>query len=330
VVGSLPTGDVEGIAAADGWVYLVELDYTLDTLAVWDLTLRIVDASNPSSPVERARVALDRLEVARPGFRVGFTFPVRVAGDIAYAATFRGARAIDVSDPARPVDLGAFPSGLPADLRNGGLVGVSELGGVTATDVSAPGAPRVLGGYLPPGQVWDAAISRGLVFVASSAGLRIVDLGPEYGLILPAAIELQRGPRPGARAGRGLLRLALLGSPKLDVSQVDPATLALGPGGVAPLEHPPIRHRDVNRDGFTDLLLAFRTDAVDASREDTRVCLSGETSERTYFEACAPLGEPPHPAFSPGRRSPRARRRAGRRGGSCGWQGGPATSRAPR
>lgn len=90
------------------------------------------------------------------------------------------------------------------------------------------------------------------------------------------------------REGRWLpLPLAVLGSESLDVRDVQPDDLAFGPGGAGPLRNLG-RRRDVDRDGWEDLLLYF--DVEDSGLEPglLEACLSGEI-EGVAFRACDAL-----------------------------------------
>jgi hypothetical protein len=103
--------------------------------------------------------------------------------------------------------------------------------------------------------------------------------------------------RPGWRhnfvrpAGRGVVRVALLGSEEVDGSDVDPASLSFGPAGALPrhdLEDPTVlaRHRvDVDDDGFLDLVGHYRTNEAGFSPGATEACLSGTIASEA-FRAC--------------------------------------------
>jgi len=85
---------------------------------------------------------------------------------------------------------------------------------------------------------------------------------------------------------RGVIPVALLGSPAYDVDQVDGKSLAFGPGA-APLAHRKCPHReDVNGDGLPDLLSHFRTQETGIAPGDLEACLTGEFADGTPFEGC--------------------------------------------
>ena len=73
---------------------------------------------------------------------------------------------------------------------------------------------------------------------------------------------------------RGRFWVAVLSDSEFDALQVDPATVALGPGEASPDRY---RVKDVNRDRLPDLMLRFRTPEVGLHCGDTEVELTGET-----------------------------------------------------
>ena len=69
-----------------------------------------------------------------------------------------GLRVMDVSKPARPVQVGAYATaGYPRGVAvAGGYAYVAaELGGLRVLDVSAPASPVEVGNYSTPGVAWD-------------------------------------------------------------------------------------------------------------------------------------------------------------------------------
>jgi hypothetical protein len=82
---------------------------------------------------------------------------------------------------------------------------------------------------------------------------------------------------------RGVITVALLGSPTLDTAQVDPATAVFGRS--AALEAHNRGHvADVNSDGRTDLILHFRTQETGIRCGDTRGILIAETFKGVLLE----------------------------------------------
>jgi hypothetical protein len=97
---------------------------------------------------------------------------------------------------------------------------------------------------------------------------------------------------PINRSGRGNLPVAILGSDTFDVLDVDVTTLAFGPDAAAP-SHDLTKSgafedhlRDVNGDGFTDLVSHYRTQNTGISRNDAEACITAGVFEGTQFEGC--------------------------------------------
>jgi hypothetical protein len=90
---------------------------------------------------------------------------------------------------------------------------------------------------------------------------------------------------------RGVVPIAILGSEAIDVTRVDVATLVFGPDAAAPkhdLEDAVVyaKHlRDVNKDGYTDLVSHYAVAASGIESGDTEACLTGVIAG-TYFTAC--------------------------------------------
>jgi hypothetical protein len=105
----------------------------------------------------------------------------------------------------------------------------------------------------------------------------------------PAVVEIDVRPRNRRNrvhpSRRGLVPVALLGSADFNVAEVDPMSLALGPGGAAPWRGR-VETCDVNRDGLLDLLARFRQRDTGIARGDHEACLSGETRDAVAFEGC--------------------------------------------
>jgi len=79
------------------------------------------------------------------------------------------------------------------------------------------------------------------------------------------------------------VRVALLGSEAVDVRDLVWEGLAFGPGRAKPLHRP--QRRDVDRDGFDDLLAFFDLEASQIALGDLRACVSGSLAGQ-YFLAC--------------------------------------------
>jgi len=81
----------------------------------------------------------------------------------------------------------------------------------------------------------------------------------------------------------GLVEVAVLGSALIDVGLVVAETLRFGPDGAAP--EPGVRFRDVNGDGFGDLLAKFRIADTGIEAAASEACLAGVIGG-TPFLAC--------------------------------------------
>ena len=134
---------------------------------------------------------------------------------------------------------------------------------------------------------------------------------PEAFAVPNLTIDLDIKPgsdsNPIRPSGRGNLPVAILGSDTFDAMDVDVTTLALGPDAAAPshdLTKPDVfaNHlRDVNGDGFTDLVSHYRTQETGISPDDADACITGDLWDGTPFEGCDAIRVVT-------RRSPRSRR----------------------
>jgi hypothetical protein len=87
-------------------------------------------------------------------------------------------------------------------------------------------------------------------------------------------------------SSRAKVPVALLGSESFDAETVDVATLLFGPEGAQPTGRRPSKLKDVNRDGFDDLLLKFRANETGLGEDDGVACLEGATDAGQAFMAC--------------------------------------------
>ena len=129
---------------------------------------------------------------------------------------------------------------------------------------------------------WPSGVVQELHNVAPRQFLKITEP-------LPVGIDIK--PANGTNLiqpfSRLLIPVALLGSARLDVRDVDLASLGFGPERA-----PSVRaegwpsDEDVNGDGLLDLVTAYRTSATGIAPGDTQACLSGELEDGTPFEGC--------------------------------------------
>jgi hypothetical protein len=281
---SNPASPVElGTLDTSGFANDVEVVGDLAYVADGD-GLRIIDVSEPAAPVELG--ALDTPDLA---------VDVAVVGSLAYVADYTytsGLRVIDVSNPSAPVEIGAFDTpdrALDVEVV-GDLAYVADYtAGLRVIDVSDPTFPIELGALDTPRLANDVEVVGDLAYVADgNSGLHVIEFGPEYTQEITVDLDI----KPGSIANiinllsRGIVRVAILGSDRFDVADVEASTLAFGPTGAAAMTHPRGRQRDTNRDGFTDLVSYHQTSETGIAWGDTEACLTGETLDGTPFTGC--------------------------------------------
>jgi hypothetical protein len=100
-------------------------------------------------------------------------------------------------------------------------------------------------------------------------------------------IDIKPGSAPNAvnpKSG-GKLPVAILGSDSFDVLTVDPTTVVFGPNDASPL-HMGGHLKDVNHDGFDDLLFHFKTNETGIANGDIEACLNAELLDSTPLKGC--------------------------------------------
>jgi fibronectin type 3 domain-containing protein len=139
-------------------------------------SLRILDVSNPSSPVPLGRVRL-------PGVREsgGVAGSIHVSAGLAYVGVGDGGlQIIDVTNPGAPTPRGScFTSGQASGVHMlSGLAYVANgMSGLQIVDVSSPSAPTLRGSCDTPGQATSVYVSGSLAYVADwTSGLQIIDV----------------------------------------------------------------------------------------------------------------------------------------------------------
>ena len=110
----------------------------------------------------------------------------------------------------------------------------------------------------------------------------------------PVDIDIKPGSDPNSirLSNKGVIPMAILGTDTFDVTDVDVTTLEFGPDGAAPAHDltDPIVYadhlRDVNDDGFTDLVSHYRIQETGISVGDTEACVTGQTTGGVSIEGC--------------------------------------------
>jgi hypothetical protein len=93
--------------------------------------------------------------------------------------------------------------------------------------------------------------------------------------------------------GRGVIPVAILGSDVFDVADVDATTLAFGPDEASPKHAVGGHVKDVNDDGFMDLLSHYPTPETGIAMGDTEACVTGETFDGMPLEGCDSINTQP-------------------------------------
>jgi hypothetical protein len=227
--------------------------------------------------------------------------------DLLYFAKLDGSGAVplalDVGGPTFVAGFGEFSGGwLPLTLRGdwGNYARAVYVARVDGTLVKV----------LEPGDEIDGRTVTSVVLGRSRGSTLVLAVSfseptyDEFGFVdaiyaaeLPPTV-VRIDVRPHSRRNRvhpsrrGLVPVALLGSADFDVAEVDPTSLALGRGGAAPWRGR-VETRDVNNDGFDDLLARFRQRETGIARGDDEACLSGRNVDAVAFEGCDAVRTPP-------------------------------------
>jgi hypothetical protein len=109
---------------------------------------------------------------------------------------------------------------------------------------------------------------------------------------LPLIVNLDIDIKPGSDPNsinpfnKGLVPVAIFGSANFDVGDIDPSTLAFGPGGAALAHRNGPHYEDLDEDGFTDLISHYRTEETGIAAGDDDACVTGELFDGTTFGGC--------------------------------------------
>jgi hypothetical protein len=181
--------------------------------------LRIIDVTNPQSPIE---VGYCRT----PGEANG----VAIFGAYAYVADGDdGLRIIDVTNPHSPTEAGYHDTpgtafGLAVSEMRSGTNGrnyvfmADDDGGLRIIDVTNPQSPTEVGYCSTPGYAWGVAVSGDYAYVADfDAGLQVIELAG-VGVEEARRPLLVDGSKPTATVIRGTLWLPAASSLKPQAS----------------------------------------------------------------------------------------------------------------
>jgi hypothetical protein len=164
-----PPSPISAPAVAGNTVYL----------AAWETGLIVVDVSDPTAPKEVNRVAAQEARW------------VTVAGSRAYLVDRGGVRILDISNPARPHQLGLYRANNAQRVVTAPAPGnpsvtlayVIASGTMYIVDISEPTLPQELGAYAPPGGAFSLAVNQNMAYIATAGlstsyngGLSVVDV----------------------------------------------------------------------------------------------------------------------------------------------------------
>lgn len=244
----------------------------------------LVDISDPASP--GAPLAMTGLEWAKH---------IHVRGSMGYVVF--GGRVVlyDMSDVRHPVRISEIEapnssfSGIPDMAFDRNTCYISLGWALKVVDVTDQEHPAFIQYLRAPGFVRAASIIGDYIHVLTdNAGLFIAARQCVDPIVVP--VDLKPGSIENSincAAANGVLPFAILGSEVLPVNRIDDRTVRCGPSEAAETHvnrNGPVRHEeDVNGDGITDLVFHFRLGETGIRCDDTKVTLTGETSDGLLF-----------------------------------------------
>lgn len=170
--------NAQGVAAANGYVYL----------AVQDYGLRIYNAAAPATPQEIGSLAM-------PG-SASYVWDVDVEGGVAYvAAGGYGIWMVDVSNPAAPVHAGSLDTGnvYAVEVEPGWIYAASGQSGLSVAEILGPGLAVERDSYpTAPYDARDVAVADGVAWIAAGDVLAI-DVTTPTDLILLGSTSVPGG-----------------------------------------------------------------------------------------------------------------------------------------
>ena len=204
--------------------------------------------------------------------------------------SYRMTARFDASVPAFRIDVAAASGATP-----GGTFAVEGYRGGVMVERTA----LVLGAVNEWKTVALAAEVDRVDLVGDTRGFRPFGVDNlRWGIDAPPRLEVAIDVRPETRdnpvnpGSNGVLPVALLGSPALDVLQVDPDSLALGVAGAA-ARH--VRYEDANGDGVLDLVAHYAMPETGTAYGDTSMCLTGATLSGVDLAGCDAVRTVPAP-----------------------------------
>ncbi len=181
------------VAVADGYAYI----------ASGGRGVRVVDVSDPTRPVTAGYYDPPGPYHARDVVAAG---QVLFLADKSILDLTGSVRALDISNPRAPLEIGAHPVDEPAlgvAYDQGFVFLAHETGGVSVFDASDPTALRFVAAYNTPGQAVDVWANDGSVLVADGEGGLLLFHFLQPAIFLPS---VQPAPRALDAGGRSLIQ----------------------------------------------------------------------------------------------------------------------------
>ena len=195
-------------------------------------------------------------------------------------------------DPRTGAEISSVPIEFGGYFSSDGLA-VRSDGGIFSNRTRR--RPKGCGGWCPPP---DPPLATGMETIDSLTGIRTRlfsffghipygDLAFSPLVVKSIDIAIKPGSDPSVvnPLSRGVVPVAIYGSDDFDVANIDVTSLTFGFGDALPASVSR-RNRDVDADGFPDLLLHFRIAETGVEVGDTEACLRGETLDGTPFSGC--------------------------------------------